>query len=63
MIIVITEIFYEVAPSPVVIFIFLGLFMNKYIYTVIEPLRVQYGINLHKCVLKIIKIEWTSWAF
>ena len=27
---------------------------------VIEPLRVQYGINLHECVLKRIKIAWAG---
>ena len=30
---------------------------NKLVY-VIKPLQVQYGINLHKCVFKRIKIVW-----
>ena len=29
--------------------------MNKFVY-VIEPLRVEYGINLHDCVFKRIEI-------
>ena len=29
----------------------------KYYVYVIEPLRVQYGINLHECVLKKSKLH------